>query len=134
MRASRSVIAEVIAAKLEKSKDPKKVVRSLAAYLLTEGRTNELAPIMRDVMAYRAEKGQVEALVTSAFPLSDSSKKQAVKAARKIFPGAKQLILDERIKKSLVGGIKLNVINRELDLSLRAKLNQLKQLTRQEGV
>ena len=133
MRASRSTIAEVIAIKLEKAKDPKSVVRSLAAYLLAEGRTNELAPIMRDVMAYRAENGQVEALVTSAFPLSDKSKLQVAKAARKIFPGSKQLILDERIKKSLIGGIKLNVINQELDLSLRAKLNKLKQLTRQEG-
>lgn len=134
MRATRQKIAKSIADSLDDGVNQTKLAKEVAAYLLSEHRSHDLHSIMRDVMAIRALKGDVEAEVVVAHALEPKVRKDLEKSVREIRPDAKRVVVDERIDPSLLGGIKLNVIDKSLDLSVRAKLNRLKSMTTQGGV
>ncbi len=128
MKTPRSDIARVIADRLSKE-SPKKLARQIAAYLIVEHRSLEIDSLMRDVIKVRARQGLVEAEVSSAHLLNERLERQITKVVKDLRPNAKKVILDTQLDQSLIGGLRLNVINQRLDLSLRAKLNRFKQLT-----
>lgn len=134
MRPSRKRIALVIAEKLDKGQSLKSLSREVAAYLLTAGRSKELGPIMRDVISLRAEKGFVESTLTTAHELDSKAQKLVSDLIKTVRPGARHILIDHKKDESLIGGLKLDVVNQRLDLSVRAKLNRLKQLTINGGI
>ncbi|HEY1646202.1 MAG TPA: F0F1 ATP synthase subunit delta [Candidatus Saccharimonadales bacterium] len=134
MKASRKKIAEVILGRLDSGESLNKLAREVAAYLLAENRSKELESIMRDVIALRAKHGITEVSVTSAHELDANIKKDIKDLVKSVRPGSTQILIDEKLSPDLIGGIKLSIINQSLDLSIRAKLNKLKQLTNTEGV
>lgn len=103
--------------------------RSVAAYLLEAGRTGELDSLLRDVMQYRADHGIVEVIAASAHELSDAVQADIRAEVRKRQPQAKQIIISPRIDADVVGGVRLEFPNEQLDLSVQGKLNRFKQLT-----
>lgn len=107
--------------------------REIAAYLLQEGRTGELNSLMRDVIELRAEQGNIEAIATSAFPLSIESRAEIEAVVQELYPSAKSIIVSETHDDHVIGGTKLIIANRQLDVSIRTKLNHLKQLTAVTG-
>lgn len=109
--------------------DLHKFGEELAAYLLQEHRAGELDSLLRDVMQYRADEGIVEVVAVSAFPLSDSVRSDIETEVRKLYPQASEVIISHRLDDSIIGGVRLEFANQQLDLSIRNKLNQLKQLT-----
>ncbi|MHB1864744.1 MAG: F0F1 ATP synthase subunit delta [Candidatus Saccharimonadales bacterium] len=134
MKIRRRKIAELIAERLDAGESPAKLSRQVAAYLLSERRVDELKPLMRDVMEYRAGNGIVEATVTAAEQLEPKVMLEIERYIKKLHPEAKRQVVNHRLSKELIGGVKLNVINDQLDLSIRAKLNRLKTLTTSGGV
>jgi len=100
-----------------------------AAYLLGNGRTNELDSLLRDVWQYWAEHGYVEIIAVSAFALSAKVQADIRRQIRALYPKAKQIIITERRDPEVVGGVRLELANQQLDLSVRAKLNEFRQLT-----
>jgi len=130
MSVSRLKIAEVIAEKTMAGQDLKMLAREVAVYLLSEGRIDELDSLIRDIIDYRAERGLVEVNVQSAHGLNDELRGEVKQLVSELSPGqTKSIRLDETVSPSLIGGLKLNIANRQLDMSLRAKLNRFKQLT-----
>jgi F0F1-type ATP synthase delta subunit len=134
MKVSRRKIAQIIASRIEAGDSFPKLAKEIAAYLLTEKRVEELAPLIRDVIEYRASKGIVEATVTSASDLENKIIKELELYIKSIHPETKRVVINKRINRDLIGGLKLNVINDQLDLSIRAKLNRFRELTNQGGV
>lgn len=134
MKVTRRQIAAVIDDLLEAGIKPEKVAKEVAAYLLDEGRIDEVAPITRDIIEHRAGRGIIEATVSSAHELGEINLKEVSEAVKKIHPTGKKLVLNKIINPSLIGGLKLNVINDQLDLSISAKLNRFRELTNQGGV
>jgi F-type H+-transporting ATPase subunit delta len=134
MRPSRKKIAAVIDSRIRNGESINKIAKEMAAYLLDNNRSSELESIMRDVIALRAEQGQVEVSVSTAHKLEAGTKEDLKKLIKTIRPAAKDIQIDEDIDPSLIGGLKLGVVNQSLDLSIRAKLNKLKQLTTAGGV
>ena len=65
MKTPRSRIADIVAKRLDKVSS-KELSQEIAAYLLSEGRVQELEPLLRDVMQKRAENGTVEVTAVSA--------------------------------------------------------------------
>lgn len=126
---SRTDLAAVIGDRTLHSTDMKKLERAVAGYLLEQNRTDDIDSLMRDVLKYRAEHGYVEATVVSAFPLTAASKHEITTALKAEYPGAKHYVLNERIDPAVVGGVRLEMAGKELDLTVRAKLNTLKRLT-----
>jgi len=101
----------------------------IAAYLLANGRTADLEPLMRDIIQLRAQQGVVEATVVTAHPLDAASRAQAEAQVKTVFPGAKHIILNESLQPDVIGGLRLEFPAQQLDLTVRSKLSKFKQLT-----
>lgn len=125
----RHQISGVIARRAMTSSSADELAQEIAAYLLAERRTADIESVLRDVWQYRADHGLVEVRATSAFALT-ADNRQAIEAqVRELYPQAEQVIISERQDPSVIGGVRLELANQQLDASLRAKLNHFKQLT-----
>ncbi len=117
---SKQELAEVVVY-LSKKMPISKLSKSLASYLQQENRTSELDAIMREVQFLRQkQEGVIEADVTSAFPISNATKRNI-----KDMFGNKTLI-NEEIDKDVIGGVRVETNESLLDLTVRNRLNQLK--------
>lgn len=125
----RPRIAHVVADRTLKNGDSKALSRSLAAYLVSEHRVQELDSIMRDVMDDWAKQGYLEVLAYSAHPLTPALKAQITERIKAVSPQATQIVVTEQHDPAAIGGVRLRLANRQLDLSVEHKLNQFKQLT-----
>jgi len=128
MKQPRTKIARVIAERTLKSGVSKKFSNEVAAYLLSEGRVNELDSVLRDVQADWAEAGHVEVLAASAHELTSAVKADITKQVKRLHPDAKRIIVTEVRDPAVIGGVRLSLANQQLDLSVQAKLNRFKQL------
>lgn len=128
MKVPRSELVPILA-KLSSKLPAKKFANEVASYLLTNNRTGELDSLARDLVTFRAEKGVVEVTAVSAHTLATSSTKEISQKVKQLYPAAKQIIVNQRIDESQVGGIRLELPEHQLDLTIRGKLNQFKQLT-----
>ncbi len=130
MKTPRNQIASVIA-KLSLNSDVKSedLGQEIAAYLLSEKRTGELDSLLRDVVSYRADQGIVEVTAVSANRLTPETRDEIRVQVHELYEGAQKIIINERVNKNIVGGVRLELIGRQLDLSVRAKLNRFKKLT-----
>lgn len=125
----RHQLAAVLAQKSLGRINAVKFSDEIAAYLLSERRTGELDSLLRDIMQYRADHGIVEVLAVSAHKLTDKVRRDIEARVRELYPTAKQIIVTEVLDENVVGGVRLELANQQLDLSVRAKLNRFKQLT-----
>lgn len=124
----RHELAKVLAERLLNLPE-KRLATEVAAYLLADHRTGELDSLLRDIMQYRADHGVVEVVVVSAHELSDKVRRDIEAQVRQLYPQAKTIIISEERDPALIGGVRIELANEQLDLSVRASLNRFKQLT-----
>lgn len=129
MKTPRIKIARAIADKTLGKGASKRLSQEVAAYLLSERRVNELGSVLRDVQADWAEAGYVEVIASSAHPLTAANKADITKQAKQFYPEAKRIIVTEARDPEVIGSVRLTLADRQLDLSVEAKLNKFKQLT-----
>jgi F0F1-type ATP synthase delta subunit len=128
-KVSRLKIAAAVADRIAEGLSEQQLSREIAAYLLSTRRTGELDSVMRDVMELRADQGLVEVIAVSAHPITAAVRTDIEATMRTHFPTAKKVIVSEQLDTSVVGGVRLELANNQLDLSVRAKLSRFKQLT-----
>lgn len=131
MKTPRHQIAATLARRTLRADSRPKLALEIAAYLLAERRTSELGSLVRDMMQYRADQGVVEVSVVSARPLSTAVRADVTAKAKMLYPGATEVIIADKHDPSVIGGVRLELPNQQLDLTVRAKLNRFKQLTAQ---
>lgn len=125
MTLDRTDIARGFVARLDKV-GAKKAIKELASLLLEQRLHGQAEEILNDISKeYARVHNIVEAEARTAFPLSDSLKKEFIERV-KHSTGAKYVILHEEIDKSLLGGAVISAPEMELDLSLKTKLAKLK--------
>jgi F0F1-type ATP synthase delta subunit len=129
MKAPRRRIAATIADDTLKNGVSKDYARELAAYLLAERRVGELDSLLRDVQAAWADKGYVEVLARSAHPLTAEVTADITERIRTLYPQAEKIVVTEVADPSVVGGVRIDLANQQLDLTVQAKLHKFKQLT-----
>jgi F0F1-type ATP synthase delta subunit len=129
MKTPRPRIAAVIAERTLSKGVSLELSAEIAAYLLSEHRVSELDSILRDVLADWATAGHVEVIASSAHPLTAEVKADITKQVKSLYPAAKEIIVTESHDESVIGGVRLELANQQLDLSVEAKLNKFKQLT-----
>jgi len=130
MKTPRTRIAGVVADRTLKSGVvSQQLSRELAAYLLSERRTGELDSILRDVRADWAKAGYVEVVARSAHQLSDTVRADIERQAESLYPAAKQIVVSQVLDPEVIGGVRLTIIDRQLDLSVETTLHRFKQLT-----
>lgn len=125
----RHELAMVLAAKSILGVDAKRFSKEVAAYLLTEGRTNELDSLLRDIMQYRADHGIVEVIAVSAHELDNKMQRDIEAQVRGLYPAARKIIISPQHDETVIGGVRLVLANEQLDLSIRSKLNKFKKFT-----
>lgn len=129
MNKSRHHMAEIIGQKTLSVSDTKLLAKEIAAYLLVEHRISELDSLLRDIIQYRADHGVVEAVVVSVQGLSDQVKTDIRDLLHDEFPSAKTLAWHDKLDSKIVGGLRVELPNEQLDITARAKLNMFKRLT-----
>jgi F0F1-type ATP synthase delta subunit len=134
MRPNRQQIAEIIAGRLDHGQSLRSLSREIAAYLLVEERSKELNSIMRDVIKLRADKGLVESSAVVAHELESKVEKSLHGLIKTVRPNAKRIIINHKLDPYMIGGVRLDIVDQRLDLSVRAKLNKLKTLTINGGI
>jgi F0F1-type ATP synthase delta subunit len=133
MKIRRTRISQAIADKTLKQGVSKRFSQEIAAYLLTERRTGQLDSILRDVQGDWARVGRVEVIASSAHPLTSAVKADITRQIRRLYPKARKIIVTEVRDPGVIGGVRLNLADQQLDLSVQAKLNKFKQLTTNPG-
>ena len=130
MKISRKVLARVITDKLNQSNNPRYLAKEIGAYLIASRRLNELDSILRDIINYRAQNGLLEMSIVSVNKLSDDLRERIINLGNSQAKyKSKHTIVNESIDKSLVSGFSVDIAaDRRLDLSVRNKVNQFKQL------
>ena len=129
MKTPRHIVAATLAQKSLGKLDERSFAFEIAAYLMAERRTTELDSLLRDIMQFRADHGIVEVIATSAHVLDALAKKDIEAQIRELYPTAKQVVITPQHDDSVIGGVRLELANQQLDLSVRNKLNRFKQLT-----
>ncbi|HWB39567.1 MAG TPA: F0F1 ATP synthase subunit delta [Candidatus Saccharimonadales bacterium] len=130
MKTPRTQIAKTLADKALKAGSSKQLAKEAAAYLLEEGRVSELDSILRDIQDNWASAGYVEVIARSAHSLTPSVKADITKQIKQLYPSAKRIVINAVEDAEVIGGVRLELANQQLDLSVEAKLNRFKQLTR----
>ena len=126
MKTPRTQLARIIADRTLKHGISKSDTKALAAYLLEERRVGDVASLVRDVRADWAQAGYIEVIAASAHELSPQVLKDIEAEARKAYPEAKTIHITQVLQPDLVGGVKLTIVDRQLDLTIRSKLQQFK--------
>ena len=126
---SRLELAEIIGERTIQVESFKELKNAIAAYLLEENDVDELDSLMRDVLAYRANHGYVEATLVSAYPLTDATKVEISDVLKAEFPKARKITMNETINPEVIGGVRIELAGEVLDLTIQAKLNTFKRLT-----
>lgn len=123
----RSVVVNNIVNLLE-GHSPRKVSKVVAEFLLKNGRTRELQSILRDVSLARAErKHVVEVTAVSATPILAKHESEIKKDVKKLHPDGKKVVVNNRIDESLIGGIKLEFPDKQLDVSVESRITKLRE-------
>jgi len=104
-------------------------------FLLLVARNRRLFAVPAMISAFRAmltrERGETSASVTAAAKLTETqvtALKQALTAAL-----GKEILLEERVDPTLLGGLVVKVGSRMIDTSLRTRLNSLKIAMKEVG-
>lgn len=130
MKIRRLDIAELIADRIDRQpSSAQHLSREVAAYLLDNQRTADVESLLRDIRFIRAERGIVEVIAVSAHPLDESEQRAIKNQVQELYPSAKQIIITEQHDESVLGGVRLELPDRQLDATIRGKLNRFKQLT-----
>ncbi len=124
----RTDLASVVSRTTLKNGVSKKYAQELAAYVLDNRMTAELDSLMRDVQADWARSGYLEVLAYSAHPLSEQIKSEIKRQVKELEPDVKTIVITEVYDEALIGGVRISLPERQLDLSVEAKLNKFKSL------
>lgn len=128
MAYSRAKLVQYIVDALESGKKTDTLSRDIAAYLIDSGKTADLESVIRDAQDMRARKyGTVEVDVVSAHELTKSIVGDVEAIASRQYPNAKQVTVNQIHDSNVVGGAKVSFAHASVDLTVRAKLNRLRE-------
>jgi F0F1-type ATP synthase delta subunit len=125
---SRRALAAYAADQLLAGAKFSKISKELAAVLVTSRRTNQAELLAQDIAWELESRGLVaSASVTSAHTLSEQLKRQIsafVRQAAKV----DEVVIDENIDESVIGGVRIDTAAHSWDKTLRSKLNQIREV------
>jgi F0F1-type ATP synthase delta subunit len=134
MKVPRHILAEAIAKRTLTVSDTRELSRQIAAYLLVENRTSELESILRDIMQYRADHGVLEAEVVTAHEVQNHVLSDVVQLLQAAYPNAKEVHVSKRLDLTVIGGLRVDMANEQLDMTVASKLATFKRLTAGENI
>ncbi len=122
---SRRKLASWTAKQLAAGNSAQGVMRRLGAFLIDTRRTNEQSLIVRDVEIALLKEGSVLVSATSARPLSTEAIASIEAFVRDEYGKDAKVIIEQHVDKSVIGGVRLMTPNKQIDATIRTKLEKL---------
>lgn len=122
---SRRKLAQYVADRLVNGEPVKEVLRGLAAYLIETHRQREARLIVRDIESALLARGTAVATALSARQLSEEAKQSLDSFIKNQYGNVERVIIRETIDSSLIGGIRLELPGKQLDASVKTRLEKL---------
>lgn len=116
-KVSTTELARFAVDRIESGAPRNEVSTQIAAYLIDERRTRDLTVVMRAIEEELMRRGSEQVVITSARSVSEETKKQLAKLL-----GAKNPVFSEIIDKDVIGGVKAQAGEKQIDLTIRGKL------------
>jgi ATP synthase F1 delta subunit len=100
--------------------------RELISSLITTSSAHQLKRILDDFDSLRAfDEGKVKAVVTSAQPLSEEQVRRLTSVLQKQLAEGEELELEQHVDEALLGGLKVEMNDQQVDLSVSQRLGEL---------
>ena len=119
---TRTQVAQVVADRLEHDRDG--AIRQAAAWLVAQGRDRQAAYLARDVARILGHNGYVTARITTARPLAETARRE-IEEFIKAQTGASSVEITTAVDPTLIGGVRIETPEAELDASVRTKLARM---------
>lgn len=124
---SRRRLAKYAVEQIQAGHPPSIVAKQLAASMIASGKAKDHELLISDIQQEFEDRGLVaNARVTSAHKLSDGQLKRLVFDIKKI-TGVKDVNLDQRFDKDVLGGFKLETANHAWDKTTAKILKTIKE-------
>jgi len=115
-------LAEYAVDQIESGVSAVDVSRKLASFLLQERRSRDSGAMLRAIEAEFSKRGSVQVTVTSAHEVSKEIEGQLASLLDVANP-----VFDRVIDPSVIGGVKASAGEKEIDLTVKSRLNRFKQ-------
>jgi len=125
MALSRRKLADQAARRIAAGESKSTVLNELAAYLIDTGRKNEADLLVRDIETALISRGVVVGTVVSARPLTAEATTQIDSFVKHHYENVQSVVLRERVDESVIGGVRLELADRQLDVTVANKLDKL---------
>ena len=123
---SRSKVAQFAADALMQQTIPRdELVTMLAAWLKDTKSSRQSSYLVQDIAKKLADNGYVYITVTSAYPLTDTSRDAIIDFVRQQYASEITVEINEIIAPKLIGGVKIDTPIGSLDASVKRKLIQI---------
>ncbi len=120
-KVSTQELAKYAVDQLEAGTDSGKLAGRIAAFLLDERRSRDAADVMRAIDVELARRGTDHVTITSAHEVSEAVKNELASLL-----GAKKPLFSEVIDPSVIGGVKAQSGEQQIDLTVKSKLARFK--------
>lgn len=130
----RHQLASVVAnLSLKDGSSDKRLVTTIAAYLLEEHRVGELDSLLRDVQQAWAVSGYVDVLAHVARPLPQAIYDELAKPFKAFYPQAKTINVTPIVNASVIGGANMELAEKRLDISIARRIRRFKKAINVKG-
>lgn len=126
MNVSKKVLAFHIVALLDR-KPTKQVALIVSAYLVQHKQTAQFETLLHLIAKEYEKRGTLLGRITSARPLKAELQRE-IESRLKRLHDVRSVRLDKHVDPDLIGGLKVEALDTELDLSISSKLEALKSL------
>lgn len=114
-------LADFAIGELERGAESEMVARQLASYLLENRQSREVTKVLRAIEMELNNRGQSQVEITSVNVVSEE-----VKIALASLLDAENPVFSETTDPSVIGGVKARSGEKQIDLTVRNKLDQFK--------
>ena len=134
MKYNRLELAQIIYGQTLNSTDTKQLAQEIAAFLLNNNLTDQLDSIIRDVKLIRQQNGILDVKVISRYPINQSMFSSINNLLKQYYNNVKEILIEPIIDVNLIGGVRLEMADSSLDLSMSNQLKSLLSLTKQKRI
>lgn len=124
----RNEKADQIAALL-KGSSASTITLNLCTTLAGNARLSELPKVASTyAQLMKAKRGQVDAIIISADPLTDAQNKEIAAAIKANTTDARDVIIKSKVDPSIIGGIQIQIGDQFLDLSVKSRIEEISRI------
>lgn len=134
MKYNRLELAQIIYSQTLNSTSTKQLAQEIAAFLLNNNLTDQLDSIIRDVKLIRQQNGILDVKVISRFPLNQLMLSNINNLLKQYYNNVKEILIEPIIDINIIGGVRLEMADSSLDLSMSNQLKSLLSLTKQKRI